>query len=481
MSKEFSDAFVFFGASGDLAYKQIFPALQGLIKEGRLTFPVIGVAKSGWDLAKLKERAKDSLQKSGNFDQKAYEKLCSLLQYIDGDYADANTFTQLKKALGEAKRPLYYLAIPPNLFSTVAEGLAKAEGIEGARVVVEKPFGNNLQSAKDLNAILHKYFEEEQIFRIDHYLGKEPVQNLIYFRFANPIISACWNHEYIESIQITMAERFGVSDRGKLYDEEGAIRDVVQNHLMQVIACLTMECPESQDHRALLDERGKVLKSIRTLTAADVVRGQFRGYHEEKGVKENSQVETFAVVRFFVDNDRWKNVPIYVRTGKCLPVTVTEVMVTSKHRPRPVLDENEADDQGYYRFRLSPNEEIALSKKIKKPGEKMVGKQVELTFHESGIDLMPPYERLLGDAIKGDGSLFSREDAVEEAWRVLDPILDNATPVHVYDKYTWGPEDAYAKLMPEVGWYNPDPPPAATSTDSNADSKPAKSPEAALK
>jgi glucose-6-phosphate 1-dehydrogenase len=461
MSGDFSDAFVFFGASGALAYKQIFPALQALIKDGHLTIPVIGVAKSNWDLAKFKERAKDSLEKNGHFDQKAFEKLCSLLQYIDGDYADANTFTELKKVLGEAKRPIYYLAIPPDLFSTVAEGLAKASYINNASVVVEKPFGRDLQSAKKLNAILHKYFPEDHIFRIDHFLGKEPVQNLIYFRFANPIVNACWNHQYIESLQITMAERFGVSDRGKLYDEEGAIRDVVQNHILQVIACLTMECPESKHNKAMCDERGKLIESIKTLTAADIVRGQFRGYHDEKGVKENSKVETFAALRFFIDNDRWKNVPIYVRAGKCLPVTVTEALVNFKHSTHPVLDESEVEREGDYRFRLSPNEEIALSKKIKKPGEKMVGKQVELTFHASDVDVMPPYERLLGDAIKGDASLFAREDSVEAAWRVLDPILDNATPVFEYDKYTWGPEEAYAAITPKNGWHDPVPPPAA--------------------
>lgn len=458
MSEEYSDAFVFFGASGDLAYKQIFPALQSLIKDGKLNIPVIGVAKSNWDLAKLKERARDSLEKSGGVDEAAFAKLSSLLQYIDGDYADEKTFTELKKALGEAKSPLYYLAIPPVLFSTVAEALAKANCINDGRVVVEKPFGKDLQSAKKLNAILHKFFAEDHIFRIDHFLGKEPVQNLIYFRFANPIVSACWSHEHIESLQITMAERFGVSDRAKLYDEEGAIRDVVQNHILQVIACLTMESPKDRHHQALCDERGKLIKSIRTLEKSDVVRGQFKGYQEEKGVKEGSEVETFAAIRFYIDNERWQNVPIYVRAGKCLPVTVTEVLVTLKKPPHPVLDETEVDNQGYYRFRVSPNEEIALSTKIKKPGEEMVGKPVELTVHESGTDIMPPYERLLGDAIKGDATLFAREDAVEEAWRVIDPILDDETPVHQYDKYSWGPEEAYAAIKPPDGWHDPVPP-----------------------
>ena len=459
MTVEKSDAFVFFGASGDLAYKQIFPALQSLIKHGRLDIPVIGVAKSDWNLDQLKARAKDSLEKHGGLNQEAFDKLMSLLQYIDGDYADSATFTNLKKVLGSAKRPIYYLAIPPNLFGSVAEGLAKADCINDARVVVEKPFGKDLKSAQELNEILHQYFPEESVFRIDHFLGKEPVQNLIYFRFANPIVEACWNNKYVDSIQITMAEEFGVVGRGKLYDEEGAIRDVVQNHILQVIACLAMESPCSNEHVALCDERGKLIESIRTLEPGDVVRGQFRGYHEEPGVHKDSTVETFAALRFYIDNERWQGVPIYVRAGKCLPLTATEVLVRYKRLDHSVLDETTDDTDGYYRFRLGPNQEIGLGLKVKKPGELMVGKMAELVVAKTIMDEMPPYERLLGDAIKGDASMFSREDSIEAAWRILDPILDNATPVFPYDKGTWGPAEVAGKIEPEGGWHDPVPPP----------------------
>lgn len=339
MTAAHSDALVFFGATGDLAYKQIFPALQALIRHGHLDIPVIGVAKSQWNLDQLKARAKDSLEKHGSFDPAAFQKLCSRLVYIDGDYGDPATFTKLRKALGEAKRPLYSLAIPPSLFAAVAEGLAKADCAKDARVVVEKPFGRDLASAQELNRTLHRFFPEEAIFRIDHYLGKEPVQNLIYFRFANPLIEAGWNNQHIASVEITMAETFGVKGRGKFYEEAGAIRDVVQNHMLEVIACLGMECPAANDHAARRDERGRLLKAVRTLVPSDVVRGQFRGYRNEPGVAADSRVETFAALRFHIDNERWSGVPFYLRVGKCLPVTVTEVLVRFKQPPRPVLDE----------------------------------------------------------------------------------------------------------------------------------------------
>ena len=455
MTEAQSDAFVFLGASGDLAYKQIFPALQSMIKHGHLDIPIIGVAKSNWDLDKLKERARDSLEKHGGVDEEAFAKLSSLLQYIDGDYADPATFTELREKLGNAKRPLYYLAIPPNLFSTVADGLAKANCIANARVVVEKPFGRDLNSAKELNKTLHNYFKEDSIFRIDHYLGKETVQNLIYFRFANPIVEAAWNRKHIESVQITMAEKFDVSDRGKLYDEEGAIRDVVQNHMLQVISCLALECPASNSHESICDERTRLFKSIRPLETKDVVRGQFKGYHEQPGVAKDSTVETFAALKFQIDNDRWNGVPFYVRAGKCMPVTITEVMVRFKHLAHPVLDESKPGEDGYFRFRLSPNEEVALGMRIKTPGEKMVGELGELTVNEKPKDEMPPYERLLGDAIKGDTTLFSREDSVETAWRIVDPILDNATPVYEYEKNSWGPPEVDEKIKPPQGWHNP--------------------------
>jgi glucose-6-phosphate 1-dehydrogenase len=455
MKAEHSDALVFFGASGDLAYKQIFPALLALVKDGRLDVPVIGVAKSNWNLDQLKARAKDSIEKSGAMDIKAFDKLSSLLNYIDGDYGDATTFTKLRQTLGESKRPLYYLAIPPDLFGAVADGLKKADCVEGARVVVEKPFGHDLASARELNKTLHQFFPEQNIFRIDHFLGKEPVQNLIYFRFANPVVEACWNNRHIESVQITMAEKFGVAGRGKLYDEEGAIRDVVQNHMMQVIACLAMECPAASGPVAGRDQRARLLKAVRTLGPKDVVRGQYSGYRSEPGVAPDSQVETYAALRFYIDNERWQGVPFFVRVGKCLPVTATEAVIRFKHAPNKVLDEACLEKEAYYRFRVSPNQVIALGLKVKKPGELMVGKSAELIAHQKEADEMPPYERLLGDAMIGDATLFVREDAVEEAWRIVDPVLNDVVPVAEYEPDTWGPVQVSAAFEPEGGWSDP--------------------------
>lgn len=451
-----SDAFVFLGATGDLAYKKIFPALQSMIQHGHLDMPVIGVAKAGWDLNQFKARAKDSLEKHGGLDQAAFDKLCSLLGYIDGDYGDPTTFAGLRKALGAAKHPLLYLAIPPSLFATVAEGLACADCVDGARVVLEKPFGRDLASAQELNHTLHQYFLEDDIYRIDHYLGKEPVQNLTYFRFANPFVGAGWNNKHLASVQITMAESFGVEGRGKLYEEVGAIRDVVQNHMLQVIASLAMELPAGEDHEALRDARGKLLASVQTLDPSDVFRGQFRGYRQEPGVATNSQVETFAAVRFAIDSSRWKGVPFYVRVGKCLPVTATEVMVQFK-QPPPVLDETAEPLANYYRFRLGPEEAIALGMKVKKAGECMEGERIELMAFHHPPDEMDPYERLLSDASRGDGTLFARQDSVEEAWRVVDPILGNITPLYEYDRNTWGPAEIDHLLTPEEGWHNPKP------------------------
>jgi len=448
-----SDTLVFFGATGDLAYHQIFPALQALIRHGRLDMPVVGVARPKWTLDQLKARAQDSLEKHGRLDPTAYATLCSLLGYIDGDYGDPTTFVKLRKVLDRARRPLYYLAIPPSLFATVAEGLAKADCVKNARVVVEKPFGRDLASAQDLNRTLHRFFPEQAIFRIDHYLGKEPVQNLIYFRFANPLIEAGWDNQHIENVQITMAESFGVAGRGKFYEEVGAIRDVVQNHILKVIACLAMECPAAKDHEARRDERGRLLKAVRTLDPSDVVRGQFRGYRREAGVAADSQVETFAALRFHIDNERWNRVPFFVRVGKCLPVTATEVLVRFKRPPRPVLDELDSPLANYYRFRLSPEMVIALGTKVKKPGERMVGERIELVAHHQRPDEMEAYERLLGDAANGDAILFAREDSVEAAWRVVDPVLGNKTPLSEYEPNTWGPPGADRTLAPEVGWH----------------------------
>ena len=451
-----SDALVLFGATGDLAYKQIFPAVAAMIRRGRLDCPIVGVAKAGWNLHQLQARIKDSLEKHGTMDALIFAKLCAQLRYIDGDYADATTFAQLRKYLGNAKRPLHYLAIPPALFATVAEGLAKSGCATDARVVVEKPFGRDLASAQKLNRTLHQFFPEESIFRIDHYLGKEPVQNLVYFRFANPMVEAGWDNKHLESVQITMAEQFGVSGRGKLYEELGAIRDVVQNHMLQVISCLAMECPPGNDHQALRDERARLLRSVRTLVPADVVRGQFRGYRKEPGVAPDSQIETFAAVRFHVDNDRWAGVPFYVRAGKSLAVTVTEVMIRFKRPPRPVLDDTVLRPANYYRFRLSPQTMLAVGTAIKKPGERMQGEEVELIAHDPLPNDMQPYERLLGDAAIGEATLFARQDAVEAAWRVVDPVLGNVTPVIEYEPNTWGPPLDDRTFSPGGGWHNPE-------------------------
>jgi glucose-6-phosphate 1-dehydrogenase len=451
-----SDAFVFFGATGDLAFRQIFPALQALIRRGQLDMPIIGVAKSVMDLDALRARAHDSLEQHGGVDPRAFATLAANLQYVNGDYDDPETFQQLRTALGGACRPLYYFAIPPELFATVAEGLAGSDSYHGARVVVEKPFGRDLDSAQALNRTLHRSFPESAIFRIDHYLGKEPVQNLVYFRFANAFMEPVWNRQYIESVQVTMAEEVGVDGRGRFYEEVGAIRDVVQNHLLEVVALLTMEPPVGHHPDARRDEKQRAFRAMRPLVATDVVRGQFRGYCNEVGVAADSHVETFAAVRLTIDTPRWAGVPFYIRAGKRMPVTATEVRVEFKP-PKAVFDTASAREADYVRFRLSPNVTISLGARVKLPGEAMVGEAVELLVRHMAGDEMPPYERLLGDASRGDAMLFVREGAVEAAWRVVDPVLGNKTPVHEYEPNTWGPAEADRIIVADGGWHNPTP------------------------
>lgn len=450
-----SDTLVFFGATGDLAYKKIFPSLQSMIRHGRLNMPVIGVAKAGWNLQQFQARARASLDEhGGGADPAILQKLFSMLKYVDGDYRDAETFKQLRQVMGDAKYPLHYLAIPPSMFATVAEGLAHSGCNTGARIILEKPFGRSAKSARELNATLLKYFAENAIFRIDHYLGKEPVQSLLYSRFANAVLEPLWNRNYINAVQITMAEDFGVQGRGGFYEEAGAIRDVLQNHILQLIACLAME-PPAGDGEPLRDERAKVLSMVRTLTPDDVVRGQFVGYRNEAGVAKDSTVETFVAARLAIDSWRWDGVPFYIRTGKCLPVSCTEITVQFKKPPQHVFREANIGRCNHLRFRLSPQVILALGLRVKKIGEAMVGAGVELIAQRHPRDEMQPYERLLLDAAHGHSAFFAREDQEEQAWRIVDPILGNKTPVHLYAPGTWGPQESQSLLSAGDCWFDP--------------------------
>ncbi len=451
-----SDALVFFGATGDLAYKKIFPSLQSMILHNTLDVPVIGVAKAGWNLDQLKARVKASLDEHGGGAQpEAFEKLCALLKYVDGDYNDPATYTQLRKELGTAKFPIHYLAIPPSMFATVAKGLASSGCTQGSRIVVEKPFGRDLASAQALNATLHEFFPESAIFRIDHYLGKEPVQNIMYSRFANLMWEPAWNRNYIDHVEITMAEAFGVQGRGKFYEEAGAIRDVIQNHMLQLVCCLAMEAPAGYTGEAMRDERGKVLRLMRPVTPADVVRGQFKGYRDEPGVAKNSTVETFAAIRFWIDSWRWAGVPFYIRAGKQMPVTCTEIRVEYKRPPQMVYAEKNPGQPNYIRFRLSPEVVVALGTRRKLPGEGMTGTDNELIAQYHPKNEMEPYERLLMEAMKGEATYFARQDGVEEAWRIIDPILGDIVPAHEYEPATWGPAQSDELIAPHGTWDDP--------------------------
>ena len=459
MATSQSDALVLFGVTGDLAHKMIFPGLYAMVKRGVLNVPVIGVALPKWSIEKLHKRVIDSIERAGGVDnKKALRQFLSLLSYVSGDYKDAKTYEAIRAALGNARRPAHYLAIPPSLFESVIEGLA-ANGLNrNARVIFEKPFGRDLASARQLNRVAHSAFPEDSIFRIDHFLGKEAIMNIVYFRFANSFVEPIWNRNYVDSVQITLSEDFGIGKRGAFYETAGCLRDVIENHLFQIVALLAMEPPATRDYGAVQTEKAKVFKAMRPLKPSDIVRGQYAGYRDEPDVARNSDVETFCAMRLFIDSWRWAGVPWFLRSGKYLPVNGTEILIQLKPPPQLLFADSGAAEgrSNYLRFRLSPNSAVALAARVKRAGEEFIGQQRELFMSEQQPGEETPYERLLSDAMRGDGALFTREDAVEAAWAVVDPVLKHHPRAIRYQRRSWGPKQADALIAAHGGWHNCD-------------------------
>ena len=457
MSRQACDAFVLFGATGDLAHKKIFPSLYAMEQRGHLKVPIIGIARDEEKSKALIARARDGIEKygEGDVDDGIFDRLAKRISYVSGDYSDPKTFDRLRVALGDAKSPLHYLAIPPTIFELVSQALKASGCAKNASVVVEKPFGRDLKSARELNKVVHEVFPEENIYRIDHFLGKEPVLNLNYFRFGNIFMEPIWNRNYVKSVQITMAEDFGVQGRGAFYDEAGTIRDVVQNHLMQILAILAMDPPSNRNDETLRDAKVRLFKSIKPLKKDDIVRGQFNGFLDEPGVAPHSRTETYVALRMHIDSWRWQGVPFYIRAGKNLPVTSTNVMVELKHPPQQLFEDCSGCERNYFRFQFQPNTIIAVGARAKKVGEEMVGQQIEMVAQHETPDQMTAYERLIGDAMEGEAGLFARVDEVESAWEVVDPILDQSTPVHPYEPGSWGPPEADSILEQDMNWHVP--------------------------